>query len=104
MSDFKAFPEKHPSAKLDYLFDWAPKRNNRGLSNWLRDDETISTKTITVTSGITVESENIIDDNSAVQIVLSGGTLDTTYSISCSIVTNQGREDTRTGTVLIKSR
>lgn len=104
MSDFKAFPEKHPTSILDYLFDWAPKRNNRGVSNWLREDETILVKTVTATNGITVVSSNIVDEESAVQVLLSGGTIDETYSISCRIETNQGRDDTRTATILIKNR
>jgi hypothetical protein len=105
MSDFKALPTKHPSAKLDYVFDWAPKRNNRGVTNWLKPEESILTKTINITpSGITILSDALIDDSSAIQLVLSGGTLQTTYNVSCSITTDEGREDTRTATILVKNR
>lgn len=106
MSDFKTFPPKHPTSKLDYVFDWAPKRNDRGVSNWLEEGETILTKTISIVpiDDITIESEALTDTSSSVTVVLSGGILDVVYHISCSITTSNGREDTRTAILSVQNR
>lgn len=104
MSEFKTFPPKHPTAKLDYIFDWAPKRNNTGVSDWLKDGETILSYTLVVPENITKVSDNAAFENSAIVVWLSGGTVNTDYNISCSIVTNLGREDTKTATVQIRNK
>lgn len=104
MSEFQSFPPKHPTAILDYLFDWASRRNDLGLTDWLAEEETIVSYTVTVDDGLEKVSDQLVNDNTSVLIWLDGGTEGTTYKVSCSIVTNQGRQDTRTATILVKNR
>jgi hypothetical protein len=104
MSQYKSFPPKHPTSKLDYVFDWAPLKNDTGLSNWLREGETISSYTIDVPEGIDKISDELVNDNTSVLVWLDNGTVDEDYLIQCNIVTNQGREDTRTVILPIKNR
>ena len=84
---------KDPSAVLDYVFDW---------SAWLTTGETISTHTVTVTTGITVASSAISGGN--VIAWLSGGTDGTVYYVTCRIVTSASRTDERTVTVHVANR
>jgi hypothetical protein len=97
---------KDPDAVLDYAFLW---------KDWLQSDETITSKTITATTGITVNSSEInvaaltINDivqkiGSVVTVWLQGGTIDTVYSVSCRIVTSAGRTDERTFSLTVKQR
>lgn len=83
---------KDPEAVLDYTIDW---------SAWL-DDDTIVTSTWDVESGIVDDS----DSNTATTttIWLSGGTLDTNYSLTNHIVTAADREDDRTIEVYISDK
>lgn len=104
MPDFKILAPKDPSAKLDYIFDWAPQKNNRDLSDWLLVGETISSYTITVASGLTHISDSLIDSNTAVVVWLSGGVDLTDYTVSCKIVTSMAREDSRSVTIPVKVR
>lgn len=90
MSTFR----KDPDAVLDYPFDWA--------TDWLADSETISTHTVTATTGITVDSDS--ETGGVVTVWLSGGEAGTTYTVACKIVTNQGRIDERTITVRVAER
>jgi len=80
---------KDPNAILDYGFDW---------SEWLQTDETISTSTWTVPTGVTQASTQRTDTQT--KIFLSGGTVGQTYRITNRIVTNQTRQDDRS--ILIK--
>ena len=105
MSDFTTFPIKDPTAKLDYLFDWAPKTNNRELTDWLKEDELITSQVVSVDPiGLTIVSDSIVESAKAVLVWLSGGTDLVTYTVSCKIVTNKGREDTRRAIIPVKNR
>jgi len=84
---------KDPDAKLDYGFDW---------TNWLADGETVITSNWTVPVGITKESE--ANDGYQTVAWLSGGTLETEYTVTNSIVTSAGREEDRSFRVKIVSR
>lgn len=79
---------KDPDAVLDYAFDW---------STWLDSDsspvETINSHTITVSAGITKDSDSETDG--VITIWLSGGTAGVSYTIACEIVTSAGRTDER---------
>lgn len=86
---------KDPSAVLDYKFDW---------SSWLAAGETISTRTVTPATGITVDSSSITDTNTSVTVWLSGGTAETEYTIACKIVTSAARTDERTLTIRVEDR
>lgn len=104
MSDFKAFPPKHPTSNLDYRFDWAPLRNNTGKSDWLKPGEEIVSHEVLVSGTGAVVTSELVDNNTAVLVWLDEGTLGMEYEIRCQILTNQVRDDTRTATVLIKNR
>lgn len=91
-SPYKTFDPKDPAEKLDYLFDWAAERNNNGLTNWLKDGESIVTCVVTVPEGIVLESHEIVNNNTSVVVWISGGTNNEEYLINCQIETA-----TRTG-------
>ena len=77
---------KAATSVLDYKFDW---------SDWLDAGETISSKTVTVPTGLTKNSDALADTNTAVLVWLSGGTTGERYTVSCQIVTSAGRTDAR---------
>ena len=87
---------KDPSAVLDYKFDWKALTNGSGTSDWLAAAETISTKTVTVSNGLTKDSDTLTDTNTSVTVWLSGGTAGSDYTVTCKIVTSAGRTDERT--------
>ena len=78
-------PVKDPTAVLDYAFDY---------SAWLATNETISTATITVPTGIALAQGASINGG-IVTFWLSGGVALNSYTISCEITTSQGRTDSR---------
>lgn len=101
---------KDPDAVLDYAFLW---------QDWLASVETITAKTVTATTGLTVDSSAInlspidmtIDGSvvsqktgSVVTVWLSGGTAETAYTVSCRITTSAGRTDERSFALTIKQR
>lgn len=97
---------KDPNAVLDFKFDWKPLTNGTpgGESDWLATGETISSKTITASSGITVDSSSLTDTNTSVTVWLSGGTAGATYTVACKIVTNAGRTDERSIEIKVEQR
>lgn len=76
---------KDPDATLDYAFDW---------TDWLEDGETISSHTITASTGLTKDSDS--ESDGIVTVWLSGGTTGTIYTLACKIVTSLSRTDERT--------
>ena len=86
---------KDPDAVLDYSFDW---------SNWLDDSgpETISSRTVTVETGLTKDSDS--ESNGVVTVWLSGGISGKTYTVACEIVTSAGRTDERTMLIKVRQR
>lgn len=86
---------KDPDAVLDYKFDW---------SDWLAVGETISTASVTVTSGITKDSDSITDTNTSVTVWLSGGTESMLYKATCRITTSDSRTDDRTISIICTER
>ncbi|MFI7191494.1 hypothetical protein ACIBQ0_17305 [Nocardia nova] len=92
---------KDPEAVLDYLFRWGPDpRTSR--PPWLEDTETITTHTITVPDGITLENSEITPDGKNVLVWLSGGTVGITYSVECRITTTMSRTDVRRMDVFVQ--
>ena len=85
--------KKDPDAILDYVFDW---------SDWLQSDETINSKTITVPTGITLESE--AESGGLVTVWLSGGTAGTNYIVACKITTSSARTDERSMRIMVQDR
>lgn len=84
---------KDPQAVLDYQWDW---------SLWLAVGETISTATVTVPTGITLASST--STTTTVTAWLSSGTVGADYTITCHIVTNQGRTDERNIFIMSRER
>ncbi len=84
---------KDPNAVLDYTWDW---------SNWLPAGDTIASKTVTATTGLTVASSSLT--TTTVTAWLSGGTAGTVYSVACKIVTVGGRTDERTIEIQVVER
>lgn len=103
MAHGSQFPPKDPDAKLDYRFDWAPRANNSGLTNWLEAGETILTYEVTVPAGLTKVSDSLVDEGTAVVVWISGGTNEVDYPITCKITTAQ-RIDVRTSILPVRNR
>lgn len=82
---------KDPAAKLDYQIDW---------SLWLGESDTLQTVTWTLSSGIVEESST--ETTTTATIWISGGTLNNFYTVTCSIITVQGRHDERSFILRIK--
>lgn len=87
---------KDPDAVLDWKFDWKALTNGSGPENWLETGETIVSHTVTVASGLTLDSSTLTDTNTSVTVWLSGGTAGRRYTATCHIVTSAGRADDRT--------
>ena len=86
---------KDPNAVLDYKFDWAA---------WLASGETISTRTVTADTGLTVASSSITNTGTSVTVWLSGGTAGSNYNVLCRIVTSASRTDDRTMRIQVRER
>lgn len=78
----KRMPEKTVNEVKDYLFDF---------SDLLVDSETLATKTVTPSSGLTVDSSALANSDTAVEVWVSGGTGDTAPTVCCEVVTSEGR-------------
>lgn len=83
---------KDPDATLDYLWDW---------THWLEGD-TIDSYEVFSAVGI----NKIFDSNtpSTVKVWLGGGTIGALYCITCRIVTDGGRINDKTISVLVRSQ
>lgn len=84
--------DKDPSAVLDYAINW---------EMWL-DGDTISTSTWTAEDGITIDSSS--NSTTLTTVWLSGGTANTTYTVTNRIVTAAGRTDERSLYIRVKQR
>jgi hypothetical protein len=91
---------KDPADVLDYVFDYKALTNGRGRSDWLETAETLSTKTVTADTGITVDSSTLTDTNTSVTVFISGGTASKDYEIFCTVTTSLGR--TKKKTIMVK--
>lgn len=94
---------KDPDATLDYVVNFG---------KWLPSGDSISTRTVTAATGLTKVSDAIVAGTDAsgstvvagaVQIWLSGGTLDAEYPVTCHITTSAGRITDETITLRIVS-
>lgn len=80
-------------AVLDFAFDW---------SAWLAQGETISSKTITPSAGITVNSSS--EAGGVVTVWLSSSAAISDQTVACRITTNAGRTDERTIRLVVTDR
>lgn len=99
--------EKDPADVKDYHIAWGDSTNDASADDdGLLQGDTISTQTWTVPSGITKDSDTVQASIITIEgvswpadtistIWVSGGTADIDYTVSCAIVTAQGREYTR---------
>ena len=92
MPEILASYSKGTTEVLDFTINWAS----------LLDSDTISTSTWSVPTGITQDSESETTTTSV--IWLSGGTVDTTYNCTCTIVTAGGRTHVRTIAINVVER
>ena len=97
---------KDPDAVLDWKFDWANTTNGGTIADWLdiAGGETISTRTVTVSSGLTKDSDSLTDSDTSVTVWLSGGTAGQDYTVSCLIATSAARTDERSVTIKVRER
>lgn len=81
---------KTPVALLDWAFDW---------SNWLLQGESIQTYELTISDGLTVQSDS--NDAQHVVVWLSDGSVGETYKVTCQVTTDQGRIDERACQIVV---
>lgn len=90
---YPSWPGKAPSEVLDYIIDWSPRlgvgraKDQIVESNW------------TVPSGITMTANSFTTLQTV--IWLSGGTLDTTYTLTNDVTTLGGRTMSQSVTIKI---
>lgn len=87
-----------PDAILDWRFSWA---------DWLTDGDTITTATVTDTTGTaepTIVVGTTTHDDTSVTVWLSGGVAGQLARITCRITTSQGRTDERTLRLYVTDR
>jgi hypothetical protein len=78
---------------LDFELDW---------SAWLPEGDTITSTEWIVPDGITKGSDT--HTTTTATVWLSGGTVNTSYPVTCRITTAQGRTDDRTIRLTIRDR
>lgn len=83
---------KDPEAVLDYQVDW---------TNWLQTGETISTSTWTVPSPLT-QPTLASNTTTKATVWLGGGTDGATYRVTNRVVTNGGRTNDRSLTIVVR--
>ena len=84
---------KDPDSVLDYVMDY---------TDWLPTGDTIDSHTVTVDSGITLDSSS--NTTTAVTAWLSGGTAGNVYSITYQAVTSGGRTIDRTIRIKVENK
>ena len=75
------FPDKDPGDRLDYTADF---------QDVLVGVEKITARTWTVPTGLVNEGSVIAADGKSTSIILSGGTVDTVYTLTVSVTTDVG--------------
>jgi hypothetical protein len=95
---------KDPDSVLDYKFDFAASTNGTGTGDWLASGETIASRTVTVDTGLTKDSDSITDSNTSVTVWLSGGAAGTEYNVACEVVTSASRTVERTMVIYVETR
>lgn len=113
MADYA--PPKDPNSVEPYFFIWCDKDGtNTGSATDTGELQgaTISTKTVTSDSGITVDSSSLAavtirgvsyGINTVVTVWLSGGTDGTDYNVLCRITTSDNRTLDKTMVVPVRS-
>lgn len=84
---------KDPESLLDWSWNW---------SDWLETGETITSHTVTVPTGLTLDASN--EAAGVVTAWISGGTANNRYRVECKITTSEGRTDERSITLSVQER
>lgn len=97
------WPNKDPQDTLDYTFDWSRLLGTTTITNvvWEINDTVISSPGQTVDS---LTSVNTTSSPTSTTILLSGGTVNVTYNISCRITSSSGLVVERSARVSIKEQ
>lgn len=97
------WPNKDPQDTLDYTFDWSRLLGTTTITNvvWEINDTVISSPGQTVDS---LTSVNTTSSPTSTTILLSGGTVNVTYNISCRITSSSGLVIERSARVSIKEQ
>ena len=74
-----AFIRKDPESVMDYTIDF---------TNFLTGGDLLNTHAFVADSGITVDSSSKATNEKSVTVILSGGTAGTTYTIKCTVTTD----------------
>ena len=82
-----------PDAELDYTFDW---------SEWLATGETITDSTVTVSTGLVLES--VGESSTAITAWITTNATTGRRSVACRIETSAGRTDERTIQINVQER
>ena len=81
--------DKVSSEVLDYAFDFVP------TSAWLVSGETISSAFITTSPASELGVTSITNTGSSVLCFVGSGVLNSTYDVTCAVLTSQGRQPVR---------
>ena len=95
--------DKSPNEVLDYSQDWAAVAPN---GPWLGAGETISSATVIVDPGLTLNS-TVLSPTGVATVVsnwLQGGTIGNTYLVTVRVVTSAGRTGERSFRVRVVLR
>lgn len=87
-----------PGATLDISWDW---------SAWLAVDETITSRTVTVGTGMTKVSDSVVTGVVTAMVTAPATSvvaLDTQLAARCSITTSAGRTDSRKFLLVLTDR
>lgn len=97
------WPNKDPQDTLDYTFDWSRLLGATTITNvvWEINGTVISGPGQTVDS---LTSVNTTSSPTSTTILLSGGTVNVTYNISCRITSSSGLVVERSARVSIKEQ
>lgn len=91
---FNKIPPKDPIAVLSYDFNW---------TDWLGENETITSAQVTVDPGLTLFSQPVINGG-VVLFYLSGGAAGMAYNVACVIQTNLPDTDRRSFLLQVSTR
>lgn len=84
-----------PDATLDVAFDW---------SDWLTESETISSFTVTATTGVTITTPSPDETDGLITAWVTDGTPGSRPSVTCHVTTSAGRQDDRTIRLVVQDR
>lgn len=97
------WPNKDPQDTLDYTFDWSRLLSGATLSDvvWFINGAQITAPGQTVS---TLTSVNTTNSTTSTTILLSGGTVNVTYTVSCRITSSSGLVVERSARISIKEQ